>query len=234
MVSDQPGQLDSSQPATAPVTRNSRSVKSPERRHRSMILSRMRLAISVQPSLTKSSSANPPVWSIAKLVSHYCCHPGLGQRTRQDRSTPLLCPRFTPPLRSYPRPRLVLVIRSWPTLRLIRDNLVCSFATPPTARLPFRKLFAIPKVPPGPGRMMNVRLLILRRHLPRSRPPSFARRHATKGTDPIAPTSLNSGIIAELRTRCVDRVRAFGNPSGKWSADQRQGAVAASRGLRLS
>ena len=38
--------------------------------------SRMRCAMSVQPSLTRSSSAKPPVWSVAKLTSHSRCQPG--------------------------------------------------------------------------------------------------------------------------------------------------------------
>jgi hypothetical protein len=36
----------------------------------------MRLAMSVQPSCTRSSSAKPPVCRVAKLSSQRCCQPG--------------------------------------------------------------------------------------------------------------------------------------------------------------
>ena len=38
--------------------------------------SRTRVAMSVQPSCTRSSSAKPPVWSVAKFMSHFACQPG--------------------------------------------------------------------------------------------------------------------------------------------------------------
>ena len=38
-------------------------------------LSRMRLEMSVQPSFTRSSSANPPVCRVTKFISHFCCQP---------------------------------------------------------------------------------------------------------------------------------------------------------------
>jgi hypothetical protein len=41
-----------------------------------MARSRTRTAMSVQPSFTRSSSAKPPVWSVAKLTIQRCCHPG--------------------------------------------------------------------------------------------------------------------------------------------------------------
>ena len=42
----------------------------------STIRSRIRCEMSVQPSFTRSSSAKPPVCSVAKFTSHFCCHPG--------------------------------------------------------------------------------------------------------------------------------------------------------------
>ena len=46
----------------------------------STIRSRIRLEMSVQPSLTRSSSAKPPVWESAKFSNHFRCHPGLERR----------------------------------------------------------------------------------------------------------------------------------------------------------
>ena len=43
-----------------------------------MIRSRMRRARSVQPSITRSSSAMPPVWLAVKFSSQRCCQPGRG------------------------------------------------------------------------------------------------------------------------------------------------------------
>ena len=42
----------------------------------SIMRSRMRLVMSVQPSITRSSSANPPVCRVTKFISHSCCQPG--------------------------------------------------------------------------------------------------------------------------------------------------------------
>ncbi len=42
-----------------------------------MIRLRMRRARSVQPSITRSSSAMPPVWLAVKFSSHRCCQPGV-------------------------------------------------------------------------------------------------------------------------------------------------------------
>ena len=49
--------------------------------------SRMRCEMSVQPSFTRSSSAKPPVCSVAKLMSHFRCQPGssVGEPLRIDR-----------------------------------------------------------------------------------------------------------------------------------------------------
>ncbi len=52
----------------------------------SMTRERMRRAMSVQPSLTRSSSANPPVWLAVKLSSHRCCQPGLAMSTNHSGS----------------------------------------------------------------------------------------------------------------------------------------------------
>ena len=41
------------------------------------IRSRIRCEMSVQPSFTRSSSANPPVWRAVKFTSHRCCQPGV-------------------------------------------------------------------------------------------------------------------------------------------------------------
>ena len=41
-----------------------------------MIRLRMRRDRSVQPSITRSSSAMPPVWLAVKFSSHRCCQPG--------------------------------------------------------------------------------------------------------------------------------------------------------------
>ena len=38
--------------------------------------SRMRWAMSVQPSFTRSSSAKPPVCRVVKFMSHLACQPG--------------------------------------------------------------------------------------------------------------------------------------------------------------
>jgi len=42
-----------------------------------MIRERTRRAMSVQPSITRSSSTSPPVWLAVKFSSQRCCHPGV-------------------------------------------------------------------------------------------------------------------------------------------------------------
>jgi hypothetical protein len=45
-------------------------------------LSRMRWLMSVQPSFTRSSSANPPVCNVVKFISHFVCQPGSSVRNQ--------------------------------------------------------------------------------------------------------------------------------------------------------
>ena len=55
---------------------NVSGVSSPDAAASTKTRSRTRMAMSVQPSLTRSSSANPPVCSVAKFSSHSFCQPG--------------------------------------------------------------------------------------------------------------------------------------------------------------
>ena len=53
-------------------------------------LSRMRLLMSVQPSCTRSSSANPPVCSVVKFINHFACQPGSRSRNQSGSMSWLL------------------------------------------------------------------------------------------------------------------------------------------------
>jgi len=56
-----------------------------------MIRSRMRRDRSVQPSLTRSSSAVPPAWLAVKFSSQRCCQPGVAMEANHSGSVgPLL------------------------------------------------------------------------------------------------------------------------------------------------
>ena len=56
------------------------------------ILARMRRAMSVQPSWTRSSAAVPPDWLAVKFSSQRCCQPGVAISRNQCGSIGVIIP----------------------------------------------------------------------------------------------------------------------------------------------